>query len=80
MPAKKKKDVYESKAKITTISATSRASVKIRDNYFTVEYHEERVIPEIDGVQIDKERELLWNTVNNECDNQIEEISATFKK
>ena len=62
------------------ISATSRASIKIKDNYFTVEYHEERVIPEIDGVQIDKERELLWNTVNNECDNQIEEISATFKK
>ena len=73
MAGKKKNQPYE-------ISATSRASIKIKDNYFTVEYHEERVIPEIDGVQIDKERELLWNTVNNECDNQIEEISATFKK
>lgn len=80
MAGKKKNPPYESMAKIVTISATSRASIKIKDNYFTVEYHEERVIPEIDGVQIDKERELLWNTVNNECDNQIEEISATFKK
>lgn len=80
MPPKKKIKPYESLAKITVISATSRASIKIKDNYFTVEYHEERAIPDIDGVQIDKERELLWNTVNNECDNQIEEISQTFKK
>ena len=79
MPAKKKK-AYESKARITTIAATSRASVKIKDNFFTVEYHEERVIPEVDGVDINVERELLWNTVNAECDNQVEEISRTFKK
>lgn len=71
---------YESVAQITTIAATSRASVKIRDNYFTVEYHEERVIPDVKGVNIEKERQLLWDTVNAECDNQIEEISKTFKK
>lgn len=85
MPPKKtvkstKPKVYESKAKIITIAATSRASVKIKDNYFTVEYHEERAIPDIDGVDIKRERELLWDTVNAECDTQIEDISATFKK
>ena len=85
MPAKTTKKVskpkpYESKATITTIAATSRASVKIKDNYFTVEYHEERVIPDVDGVDIKRERELLWDTVNAECDTQIEDISATFKK
>lgn len=85
MPTKTTKPVkkavkYESKAKIITIAATSRASVKIRDNYFTVEYHEERQIPDVDGVNIQQERQLLWDTVNAECDTQIEDISSTFKK
>ena len=74
-----KKKEYESKAKITTIAATSRASVKIRDNYFTVEYHEERVIPDVDGVNIEQERRILWDVVNAECDTQIDDISKTFK-
>lgn len=77
---KKKTKPYESKARITTIAATSRASVKIKDNYFTVEYHEERVIPDVEGVNIEQERMLLWDTVNAECDTQIEDISKTFKK
>ena len=71
---------YQSKAIISTIAATSRASVKIRDNYYTVEYHEERVIPEIDGVNIEAERQLLWDTVNSECDHQIDDILQQFKK
>lgn len=66
-------------AKTTTIKATSRASVKIRDNYFTVEYSEERIIPDIEGVDIEEERAELWDTVNTECDNQILEIKNTFK-
>lgn len=69
---------YESKAKITTIRATSRASVKVRDNFYTVEYSEERVIPELEGVNIEEERRLLWDTVNTECDNQIQEIKDAF--
>lgn len=82
MPAKKKKteEPYKSVAKITVIAATSRASVNINKNYFTVEYHEERAIPEVAGVDIEQERQLLWDAVNNECDNQIEEISKTFDK
>ena len=83
MPAKttkKKTKPYESVAKITTIAATSRASVKIKDNYFTVEYHEERAIPDVEEVDIEKERQFLWDTVNAECDNQIDEISKAFKK
>ena len=43
---------YEPKAKITKIQATSRMSIKVRDNYFTIEYTEERVIPDLDGVDI----------------------------
>lgn len=69
---------YTSKAKISIIRATSRASVKVRDNYFTVEYSEERVIPEVDGINIEEERRLLWDTVNAECDNQILEIKDCY--
>ena len=69
---------YESKAKISTIRATSRASTKIRDNYYTVEYCEERTIPDVEGVNLDEERRLLWDRVNEECDNQIADIIKTF--
>lgn len=71
---------YQSKAITTQIKATSRASVKIRDNYYTVEYTEERTIPQVDGVDLEQERKLLWDTVNAECDNQIEDIIKSFAK
>lgn len=70
---------YESKAIITTIKATSRVAIKIRDNYFTVEFSEERSIPDIDGVDIDEERALLFDDVNAVVDNQCEEINKMFK-
>ena len=71
---------YISKARITTIGATSRASVKIGDSYYTLEYHEERAIPDTDDIDIEQERKLLWDTVNTECDNQIEDIVRLYKK
>lgn len=71
---------YESKAKTTSIRFTSRASVKVNDSFYTVECTEERVIPDIEGVDIETERKLLWDTVNAECDGQIEDILKTYKK
>lgn len=65
-------------SKTTLIKASSRASVKVRDSYYTVEYTEERSVDEQDNV--DTEREKLWNDVNIQVDNQIEEIFNTFKK
>ncbi len=73
---------YTSKARISKISATSRASVKIRDSYFTLEYTEERIIPDQyddGGVDIDAERALLWQTVNDQVDNQVNETIAAVK-
>lgn len=80
MAGKKKEVQYTSKAQITTIRATSRVSVKIRDNFYTVEYMEERAIPDINGVDIEQEKKLLWDAVNTECDNQAIEIKQTFSK
>ena len=72
---------YISKATTTTIRATSRASVKVRDSFYTVEYTEERTVPaNIDRTkELEAERQLLWDTVNAEVDNQIEDIVKSFK-
>lgn len=67
----------ESKATITRIVATSRASVKVRDSFYTVEYSEERTLPP--DADIDAERLLLWDAVNTECDGQVEDILKTYK-
>lgn len=68
------------KAITTTIKATSRASVKVGDSFYTVEYCEERSIPAEIDVDLDEERRLLWDTCNTEVDNQIADILKTFKK
>ena len=68
------------KAITTTIKFTSRASVKIGESYYTVEACEERLIPAIDGIDIEEERKDLWNTVNQQCDDQIADILKTFNK
>lgn len=71
-------DQYESKAVISKISATSRASVKIRDHYYTLEYSEERIIPDVEDVDIEAERAILWDVVNAECDKQVQSTIAAF--
>lgn len=74
----KAKAEIESKAVTVSIRATSRASVKVRDNFYTVEYCEERSVPA--DCNIEKERALLWDACNAEVDNQIQDIMDTFKK
>ena len=70
---------YTSKAIISSIRYTSRASVKIKDNFYTVEATEERIIPDVEDIDIAKEKEFLWDSVNAECDEQIQQIISTFK-
>ena len=69
---------YTPKATTTKIIATSRMSIRVKDNYFTIEFSEERSIPDTEGVDIAKEREALWDTVNAEVDNQASVIYDTF--
>ena len=78
MPRAKKAE-YVSKAVTTKIAISSRASVKVRESYYTVEYTEERAISDVTGVDIDQERKLLWDTCNGEVDNQIEDILKNMK-
>ncbi len=72
--------MYESKAKVVSIKATSRVALKIRDNYFTIEYAEERTVPDVEGVDIEQERKILFDDVNTVVDDQQQEIYNLFKK
>ena len=71
---------YEVKGISTKITAISRVAIKIKDNYYTVECSEERSIPDVEGVDIEKERQALFDDVNSTVDMQIEDIYNTFKK
>ena len=64
-----------------TIRATSRASVKVGDSFYTVEYCEERTVEDYANEEdLMKARKELWETVNYECDNQVEDIIKMSNK
>jgi hypothetical protein len=65
---------YTSKAVVTEISATSRIAIKVRDNFYTVEYTEKRAIPDVDGIDIEAERTALFDAVNGIVDAQADDI------
>lgn len=69
---------YVSKAIPKIIKFTSRASVKIKDNFYTIEYGEERQIDNFEFVNLDKERQKLIDDCNSIVDKQVEEILDTF--
>jgi hypothetical protein len=65
---------YISKAKTTVIKFNSRASVKIKDSFYTFEYGEERQIDDYENTDIDKEIQALTDDCNNVVDKQIQEV------
>lgn len=70
---------YASKAIVTSIKATSRIAIKVRDNFYTVEYSEERAIPDVEGVDLEQEQNILFDSVNGVVDQQAEDIIRTFQ-
>lgn len=65
----------------TKIEAHSRMSVKIKDNFYTFEFIEERLIPEpLNEEALNAEREMLWDKVNEEVDKQVELVMDMLKK
>lgn len=78
-------NAYEVKGITSSIKFTSRASVCITSrggekNFYTVEACEERLIPAVEGVDVAKEKQALWDAVNKECDDQIADILKVYKK
>lgn len=68
---------YESKAITTQIRATSRVSAKIGDDFYTLEFSEERTIPDVEGVDLEEERNRLWDDVNYSVDIQLQDTIKT---
>ncbi len=68
--------------KTVSIKFTSRASVKIRDNYYTFEATIERqsATPElISNEEYETAKRDLWDEVNAEVDNQVQDIVELLK-
>ena len=63
---------------VKTIHFISRASVKINDSFFTVEYGEDRELGPEDNYE--EEVQKLMDTCNANVDNQILDIKNMFKK
>lgn len=70
---------YTPKAIVTEITATSRVAIKVRDNFYTVEYSEKRAIPDVEGIDAEAERLALFDAVNGIVDAQAEDIIRTFQ-
>lgn len=70
---------YTPKAIVTEITATSRVAIKVRDNFYTVEYSEKRAIPDVEGIDVEAERLALFDAVNGIVDAQAEDIIRTFQ-
>lgn len=64
-------------AQTTEIKFSSKATVKIADAYFSVEYSEIRQVPF--GADVESEIRSLTDDVNDVVDDQIEQIEATYK-
>lgn len=71
---------YKVKAKTKTITATSKVSIKVGDSFYTLEFTEERTIPQTSTVNLTLEKDMLWDEVNSQVDKQIEDVLRTFKK
>lgn len=69
-----KRAIYEQKAITSSISAKVKLTMKINDNYISVEGNEERTVPDTTGVNMDKEWRFLWDNVYDVCDAELAKI------
>lgn len=69
---------YISKAIPKEITAVSRASFKVNNNFYTFEYSETRILPQVDTIDIEKERKILWDICNKEVDDQINIANSLY--
>lgn len=75
-----KEDTYVSKFKPITISASSRASVKIEGNFYTFEASMTKEYSgDKEDVDMTQEWKILWDELNTEVDNQILETEQLYK-
>jgi hypothetical protein len=75
---------YESRAVTTSIQAHSRISVKLNDTFYTFEFVEQREFPvdlmDESKIDLNKERELLWDEVHAQVDKQVQDVVEMLKE
>lgn len=78
--------MYQPQAKVLTIKATSKVTLNLsgnrgKNNFYSVEYTEERAVPDcLTDEEMNEERKALWDTVNDIVDTQAQEIVKTFSE
>lgn len=78
--ATKKKEEYVSKAKTVEISAVSRVALKVRNDFFTIEAQERKTVPDVEGVDLDKEWQILFDHLNDIVDKQSADILGNIEE
>ena len=69
----------EENVSVVEIRADSSLTIELNKRWFKINYGETRIINNPKEVNIEEERKKLWQTVNNETDNQIQDIIDSFK-
>lgn len=70
--------VYTPQGITTSIKAESGVSVETKKGWYRFGFTEERIIPE--SADIEKEKEALWKSVNDEVDKQVDHIKAMLNE
>ena len=65
------------KMQVSKINAVSRASLKIKDMFYTFEFGVEVMIDPKDDIEVVKEK--LWNDSHSEVDKQISDVVSPKK-
>lgn len=71
---------YVSKARTVEFQATSRCAIKVKDNYYTLELTEKRIVPDDAEIDLDKEYSILFDSLNAQIDKQMEDVLNAIKK
>lgn len=64
-------------SKTRIIKATSKVATELKDVWYSFEYTETREI--LDDSNMEAERQNLWDTVNVEVDNQVQDVIYMLK-
>lgn len=73
----------KSKAIITEITASHRISFNIpnaKNIYHTVEYREVRDVKNLTPKEVSQEKELLLNSVYDQCYEEVQKVLEDYKK
>lgn len=71
---------YTPKSIVKEFHVTSRASVKIDNEFYTFEYSETRYLDSPEEVNMDKETTNAWDYAHSQVDKQVREIVELGKK